>query len=83
MLPYKPIYVDSFHQIHYLFENRLSDKFYFCIFTHVVYEFGKTSLQHWVPVNRDPGSTPVIYFLIGHQGAGIIRAISIEHKKLL
>jgi len=83
MLSYQPVYVGSFHQIHYLFENRLSDKLYFRIFTHVVYEFGKTSLQHWVPVNRDPGSTPFIYFLIGHQGAGIIRAISIEHKKLL
>ncbi len=83
MLPDKPIYVGSFRQIHYLFENRLSDKLYFRIFTHVVYEFGKTSLQHWVLVNRDPGSTPFIYFLIGHQCAGIIRAISMKHKKLL
>jgi hypothetical protein len=24
------------HQINNLFKNRLSDKFYFCIFTHVV-----------------------------------------------
>ena len=30
-----------FHQIHYLFENRLSDKFYFCNFTHVVFDFRK------------------------------------------
>ena len=25
--------------------------------------FAKTNLQHWVPVNRDAGRTPLIYFL--------------------
>jgi len=49
MLSYQPIYVGSFRQIHYLFENRLSAKLYFSIFTHVVYDFGKTNLQHWGP----------------------------------
>ena len=36
MRSYQTIYIDFPHQIQYLFENRLSDKFYFCNFTHVI-----------------------------------------------
>ena len=41
VLPYQALYVHRIYQIHYLFEDRLSDKFYFRIFTHVVCCFGK------------------------------------------
>jgi hypothetical protein len=44
MLAYQTIYINFFHQIHYLFENRLSDKFYFCNFTHVVLDFRKNQI---------------------------------------
>jgi hypothetical protein len=46
MLSYQPLYVNCIHQIHYLFKNRLSDKLYFRIFTHVVFVSAKTKLQH-------------------------------------
>jgi len=41
MLPYQALYVHCINQIQYLFENRLSDKFNFRIFTHVVVCFRK------------------------------------------
>ncbi len=45
-LYYQALYVHRICQIHYLFEDRLSDKLYFCIFTHVVFVLAKTKLQH-------------------------------------
>ena len=41
MIPYNIGNIDFFYQFDNLFENRLSDKFYFTIFTHVVMFFSQ------------------------------------------
>src|SRR5690606_19659422 len=46
LLAYDAFDIDSCSYFHDLFQNRLSDKIYFPIFTHVVVSFAKTNLQH-------------------------------------
>jgi len=44
MLLNQSLYINFINQIHYLFKNRLSDKFYFCNFTYVVFVFFKNQI---------------------------------------
>jgi len=62
MLPYQALYVHCICQIHYLFEDRLSDKLYFCIFTHVVFVLAKTKLQHEGETSGEYPSLFLYYF---------------------
>ena len=66
MLVYQTIYIHFFHQIHYLFENRLSDKYYFCNFTHVVFVFRKNQFTTLGPGKSGCGAYPSYLFLVGH-----------------
>ena len=59
VLPYQTLYVHCINQIQYLFEDRLSDKLYFRIFTHVVVCFAKTKLQH---EGETSGEYPSLYY---------------------
>ena len=58
VLPYQALYVHCIDQIQYLFEDRLSDKLYFRIFTHVVLCCAKTKLQH---EGETSGEYPSLY----------------------
>jgi len=59
VLPYQALYVHCIDQIQYLFEDRLSDKLYFRIFTHVV---GCSLKQNYNMKGKPPGSTLLLYF---------------------
>jgi len=58
--PYQALYVYSIDQIQYLFEDRLSDKLYFRIFTHVVVEFPRK--QNYNMMGKPPWSTLLFIF---------------------
>ena len=61
VLPYQAFYVHCICQIHYLFEDRLSDKLNFRIFTHVVVCLAKTKLQH---EGETSGEYPSLLYII-------------------
>jgi hypothetical protein len=41
---YQPLHINFVHQVYYLFKNRLSDKFNFCIFSHVMFSLCKNQI---------------------------------------
>jgi hypothetical protein len=44
MFVYRRLHINFIHKIYYLFENRLSYKFNFCIFSHVMFSLCKNQI---------------------------------------